>query len=539
MADIPTLPGLGGDTGAGTNAPPIPTQAPVATPAPQAPKVDKPFDYQGAKKAGYSDAEIAGHLAKSKNFDVEGARKAGYSDKEILQHLGVDTKGTAKQRAQEGLKNIRSEEEKAIEMVGVPEEGIAAKGAAKVAPLGAGIAKKVGSAIAKSTVGKLAEKALTNLAKTIDPEVAKLAAKAKEMGFNVNVHDLTDNKVVNFLKEHMTSGDPAKHFQATSNKNLIKEIGGDPNATKLTHEVYADAMDKTGSLIGDTAKKVKSMPIYEDTAKSVSPLSNEIKDQLTDASKFKTDHTYKVINNYADEIYGKVTTPTGKKWDSLTSAQQAKSTPVLSGEVMQNYISKIGKEARSTNDPELKTALNKLHDTLLDHVERNLNPSDVSKWKEARTQYAKGKTLEGLVAKHGDVGNIPPKSIKGATIATKAGKAAVAKGKGGSLADLGSIGQRFEPETPKDKHGLSAVVGVATHGLSTVLKHVTGNLYDKYGPKIATKAIEKSTGMTLKQALKQNASHPGFIKRSLQSRAAKTVLKAGAAGIGQEDQNAD
>lgn len=45
------------------------------------------FDIEGARKAGYSDAEIAAHLASSSKFDVDGARKAGYSDAEIVGHL--------------------------------------------------------------------------------------------------------------------------------------------------------------------------------------------------------------------------------------------------------------------------------------------------------------------------------------------------------------------------------------------------------------------------------------------------------------------
>tara|TARA_R110000868_G_scaffold54575_1_gene170485 strand:+ start:2187 stop:3605 length:1419 start_codon:yes stop_codon:yes gene_type:complete len=45
------------------------------------------FDIEGAKKAGYSDAEIADHLAQQSKFDVVGARKAGYSDAEIIQHV--------------------------------------------------------------------------------------------------------------------------------------------------------------------------------------------------------------------------------------------------------------------------------------------------------------------------------------------------------------------------------------------------------------------------------------------------------------------
>lgn len=47
-----------------------------------------PFDVQGARDAGYSDAEIAEHLArKSARFDLEGAKRAGYSDAEIIDHL--------------------------------------------------------------------------------------------------------------------------------------------------------------------------------------------------------------------------------------------------------------------------------------------------------------------------------------------------------------------------------------------------------------------------------------------------------------------
>lgn len=46
-----------------------------------------PFDVAGARKAGYSPAEIADFLSKDKKFDASGARKAGYSDAEIINHL--------------------------------------------------------------------------------------------------------------------------------------------------------------------------------------------------------------------------------------------------------------------------------------------------------------------------------------------------------------------------------------------------------------------------------------------------------------------
>lgn len=45
------------------------------------------FDIDGARKAGYSDAEIANYLGSQSQFDVTGARKSGYSDPEIIAHL--------------------------------------------------------------------------------------------------------------------------------------------------------------------------------------------------------------------------------------------------------------------------------------------------------------------------------------------------------------------------------------------------------------------------------------------------------------------
>jgi hypothetical protein len=62
-----------------------------------------PFDYAGAKQAGYSDADIANFLAQQQGFDYDGAKKAGYSDAEIAGHLkgpqptGPDTPSAAQQ----------------------------------------------------------------------------------------------------------------------------------------------------------------------------------------------------------------------------------------------------------------------------------------------------------------------------------------------------------------------------------------------------------------------------------------------------------
>lgn len=50
-----------------------------------------PFDVEGARKAGYTDAEIADYLASQNKFDAKEARKAGYSDSELIAHLSAKT----------------------------------------------------------------------------------------------------------------------------------------------------------------------------------------------------------------------------------------------------------------------------------------------------------------------------------------------------------------------------------------------------------------------------------------------------------------
>lgn len=47
-----------------------------------------PFDLAGAKAEGYTDTQIAEHLAPKHNFDLAGARDEGYTDAQIAEHLG-------------------------------------------------------------------------------------------------------------------------------------------------------------------------------------------------------------------------------------------------------------------------------------------------------------------------------------------------------------------------------------------------------------------------------------------------------------------
>src|SRR5664280_1856721 len=86
------------------------TQAPPATPATAGNAQSPPalrFDFDGARKAGYSDAEIATHLGEQHGFDVSSAMQAGYSPAEIITHLGgAPTESGVIDSARQGTANV-------------------------------------------------------------------------------------------------------------------------------------------------------------------------------------------------------------------------------------------------------------------------------------------------------------------------------------------------------------------------------------------------------------------------------------------------
>lgn len=62
------------------------------------------FDVQKARESGYTDAEIADHIAFRQGFDIDGARKAGYGDTDIINRL--TTPGQATQMIQRSKQPI-------------------------------------------------------------------------------------------------------------------------------------------------------------------------------------------------------------------------------------------------------------------------------------------------------------------------------------------------------------------------------------------------------------------------------------------------
>ena len=103
------------------------------------------FDIDAARKAGYSDSDIANEIAKNGKFNVAGARQAGYSDSDILSEYkkGISAQSSTQPSILEQVKKAP------LDASPVLPEGVVTAGPARLlasiggGSLGGGLAQKV------------------------------------------------------------------------------------------------------------------------------------------------------------------------------------------------------------------------------------------------------------------------------------------------------------------------------------------------------------------------------------------------------------
>lgn len=295
-----------------------------------------------------------------------------------------------------------------------------------------------------------------------DPEAVKLAQKAQDLGINIRPDMLSNNKVVKMMGEALEkiplSGAKGEARQEAFNKALIKQIGGDPKATRLNSDVFSEAMTKSGKEIGRIGEQNGIV------------LDKNVSDALTnfvkEADRYETKDVKSIVKNYVNEIKSKTKDDT------------------LDGTAFKKINSKIGRQIRATSNGDLKNSLSDLQEIMHDALEKSISKDDLDALKEARTYYAKGKVLEPLVAK-ATTGDISGPSLMSRVTADKAGKARMAKG-GGDMGDLARIGQLMkEPGssgTTERALAYSLLGGGAyvNPGTAAAL-YGTANLYNRFG----------------------------------------------------------
>lgn len=324
--------------------------------------------------------------------------------------------------------------------------------------MAANAAKAVGNA--GSAVGTGARN-LAGKALGFDKDALALAQKAKEYGIDIRPDMVSNRKIVKLVGEALDnvplSGSKSEARQEAFNMALIKSIGGDPNAKRLNADVFKRAMDKSGKEIGR---------IGEQYGVEITPdIQTAFKQVVSDAKKYETKDVSRAVANYVNEIKSK--------------SEQG----LMDGTAFKKLNSKIGRQLAGTSNGDLKNALSDVQEILHDALTNSIPKDELKAWNTARTQYAKGKTLEPLVAKS-TVGDISAPALLGQVTRDKTGKTRQAKGNAGDLGDLARIGQIMkEPRSSgtAERNLAFGLLGGAVSPVTAGSVYGAANLYNRFG----------------------------------------------------------
>jgi hypothetical protein len=144
----------------------------------------------------------------------------------------------------------------------------------------------------------------------------------------------------------------------------------------------------------------------------------------------------------------------------------------MAGDTYQALSSRLAKAARSTSDPQVKSALQGVRGALDDAMQRSIaktNPADLGAWQEVRRQYKNMLVIEKAATGAGESaaqGIISPSALRNATVAQ--GRRAYARGQG-DFAQLARAGEATMKALPQSGTAPRTAVRNLGTGLSTVL----------------------------------------------------------------------
>jgi hypothetical protein len=250
-------------------------------------------------------------------------------------------------------------------------------------------------------------------------------------------------------------------------------------ATKLTPDVYSDAMNKSGGTIGDIASKTKV------------PLTNELRNnfgqQILEANRDRVPDVARIVANQVDDLISKA------------------DNGVIDGTAFRNWNTRIGKLIRESKDGDLQAALGGIQDVAMNSFESSIAPDKLPLWKEARKRYAVGMQILPLSAKT-TIGDLKPTDVMRVVTSGKDAQRRMAYTGGGDLGDLAKGGQEFMKEPSFGSlperiatygllgglgsgvlGGAPAAAAGATYGAST--------LYNLLGPSISRSIVRNQQGL--------------------------------------------
>jgi hypothetical protein len=309
----------------------------------------------------------------------------------------------------------------------------------------------------------------------LEPETQALARQAHELGFRLSPHEVYGSKYGKYAgelaQENPLIATNREFNQRMFNHQLVYQLGGEGD--KLTRRVFNQAMNRSGSTIGDIAAS-HNVPFNED-------LVNRLSGHVAEAQRFGSGDVERVVRGYVDEIT-----------DLSRNGE-------LPGQAFRRINTRLNNHIRGAgNNGDLRNALGNLQDDLQDAFTAQLTPEELTRYNTARRQYAVGKTLEPLVAK-AVTGDVAPASLLGAITRTQAGKSAAARGAAGELGTLADIGQRFLKSQPSSGTAERSVMqNLMTHPVGSLAAGATAAAtsplaaaYNRLGPRVTQQLIDR------------------------------------------------
>lgn len=258
----------------------------------------------------------------------------------------------------------------------------------------------------------------------IGQETAKLAnAAANKFGIPLSAGQLSESPAAHFLEgvlKKLPFSGYTKHTEAQKvafNRAVGKEFGED--VEKITVDVLANARKRIGAEYDAVEKAITLRPDAQ--------VQNRLTQIAADARNVLDDTEWKKLTNVVGNAL-KDYMNTG----TMTGAQY---------QAMKNAGSPLTVLAKSSNS-DIAHYAGQVLDAMKGNMLRSA-PADVAKrYAQADKQWAVLKTVEPLVGK-APTGDVSPALLRGAI-----GAKEIAQGKGGNLAELSQVGQRFLKEAP-------------------------------------------------------------------------------------------
>lgn len=273
----------------------------------------------------------------------------------------------------------------------------------------------------------------TGIGASVDPEIARLAGVARDMGIPVSAPQMSGNSLLRIANDQssklpFSGADGLASRQADGwNGALAKQMG--ETATRVT----PDVMDAAATRIGATMNGVAART----TIQADQPVLQDLQRIAGDAKQTLPASEQAPINGQITSLLNQFVDGNGALDGKAYQALTARGAP----------LDRLGQSA----DPNLAFYGQQIRNAVDDAFQRSADPADQAALTEARGQWRAMKTIQPLVEKSPD-GNLSPALLMGqvrsASNRFDGSTSGMAYTGGGPMGDLARIGQAFLKAPP-------------------------------------------------------------------------------------------